>query len=149
MILIDPSKDQLSNVEKDVTGYEVLLNSKVAHIVKDIATNTRGYTIFESLSTDKDDYILKSDAEIMIMLREDGNVLNMSICNPDLNLGEYTYTTTTPSQPIVNKVVLKGKYFLSSPKSNIVIKYTGNNTEITATLKDGIPLNFSLSSNTL
>ncbi len=149
MILIDPTKKQLGDIEKDVAGYEVLLNSKAAHIVKDVATNTRGYAIFESLHTDKDDYILESDAELMIMLREEDGVLNMSICNPDLNLGEYTYTTTTPSQPILNKVVLKGKYFLSSPKSNIVIKHTENNTEITTTLQDGIPLNFSLSSNTL
>lgn len=145
MILIDPSAEQLKNVKQDATGYEVILKSKEAHIVKDIATNTRGYAIFESLYFD-DDYILQSDAELMIMIRPEEDVLNMSICNPDLNLGAYSYTTSTPSHPIVNKVVLRGKYFLTVPNADIIINHIDNNTEITSTLRDGIPINFSLSS---
>lgn len=144
MILIDPNKEQLNNIEKNIIGYEVVLNSKEAHIVKDLATNTIGYAIFESLNSDDDDYVLQSYSELMVMLRPDGEVLNMSICNPDLNLGEYTYTTSTSSQPIINKVLLRGIYYLSTPNSEIEINHKDNNTEILSKLQDGKPINFTL-----
>ncbi len=149
MILLDPSTDQIKNIKKDVTGYEVLLKSKEAHIVKDIVTQTIGYAIFESLDSSDDDFILKSDAELIIMLRPDGAILNMSICNPDLNLGAYTYTTSTSSQPIINKVVLRGKYYLLDSNPNIEINHTEYTTEITSTSRSGMPINFSLSSKSL
>ncbi len=149
MILIDPTKSQLKGIAKDVTGYEVILNTKTAHIVRDIASNTRGYAIFEPLYSEGDEYVLQSDSDLMIMLRPDNDMLNVSICSPDLNLGEYTYTTSTSSQPIVSKVLLRGKYYLSVPNSDLEITYLDNNTQIASILRDGKPLSFSLSTSSL
>lgn len=49
--------------------YQILRKDHYAHIVKDIPSGTVGYVMFETLDNIKDDYLLASDAETLILLR--------------------------------------------------------------------------------
>ncbi|RNC66399.1 chondroitinase family polysaccharide lyase [Proteiniphilum sp. X52] len=144
MILLDATTSQLSQLNKGITGYAVKRKDKTAHIVLDNESNTVGYAIFEELTTDADEFLLRSDKEIMIMLQPAANQLNMSICHPDLNLGEYTYTTPKESQPVTKEITLKGHYSLDNPVDSISLRISGDNTVITGICRHGIPIELRL-----
>src|SRR5690554_2342262 len=144
IILLDVSRSQLSQLRKGETGYEVLCKDNSAHIVLDKISGTRGYAVFERFNDCNDEFILSSDAEIMIMLQPNRNQLNMSVCDPDLYLGEYIYTTPEESRAVTRKITLKGKYDLNGFANGVSVIVVGDNTEIDVTCQHGIPVEFSL-----
>ena len=100
MILLDATKSQIKKLNKGITEYDIIRKDETAHIVFDRLSNVRGYAIFEDFSAVDDAYLKKSDKEIMIMLQPIGKQLKMSVCDPDLHLGEYNYTTSQESNPV-------------------------------------------------
>ena len=67
-------------------AYTVLQRDNNAHIVKDRASNTLSYALFEP-SQDIAHGLLKSvDTAVMVMLKQKNDVLEMALTDPDLNL---------------------------------------------------------------
>jgi len=144
MIVMDPVEKQLSDLKSDITDYQVLQKDTIAHIIKDLKNQVNGYAIFENYTSDKDEYLLQSDKEIMILLKAENDVVNFSVCYPDINIGTYTYTSSTESQPITKNILIRGKYELIENNSAITLSQNGNNTLLNVTLQHGIPVEFSL-----
>ena len=146
MVLVQPTPDQAKEIASEGgLPYQILRKDHYAHIVKDIPSGTVGYVMFETLDNIKDDYLLASDAETLILLRPtDKKTLVMSICDPNLNLEEKTYTTAKPSRPLIKSILLKGKWKNVSDNDEVVIKQENGNTRLTATCIDGRPVEFKL-----
>ena len=146
MVLVQPTPEQAKEItSEEGLPYQILRKDYYAHIVKDIPSGTVGYVMFETLDNIKDDYLLASDAETLILLRPtDKKTLVMSICDPNLNLEEKTYTTAKPSRPLIKSVLLKGKWKNVSDNDEVVIKQENGNTRLTATCIDGRPVEFKL-----
>ena len=89
--------------------------------------------------------MLASDSETLLLLRPvNRKTLVMSICDPNLNLEEKTYTTAKPSRPLMKSILLKGKWKNVSDNDNIAIKQENGNTRLTVTCVDGRPVEFKL-----
>lgn len=145
MVLVQPTSAQIKNVASEKKlPYQVIRKDTYAHIVKDIPSGTVGYVVFEPLEM-KDDYLLASDAETLILLRRvDKKTQLISICDPNLNLEEKTYTTAKPSRPLSKSVLLKGKWKNSTDSKDVSIKQENGNTRLTVTCVDGRPVELRL-----
>ncbi|HBB01457.1 MAG: hypothetical protein A2W86_05305 [Bacteroidetes bacterium GWD2_45_23] len=144
MILLDATQSQIKRLKKGITEYEIIQKDETAHIVRDRLSNARGYAIFEDFRASTDTFLEKSDKEIMIMLQPIGNKLNISVCDPDLHLGEYNYTTPTESNPVSREITLKGNYTLADVPPSVSLRAEGNNTIITVVCQHGMPVEFTL-----
>lgn len=84
-------------------------------------------------------------AETMVMLRmKTKNSMVISICDPNLNITEKTYTTAEPSAPIEKKIILYGKWELEKKHENVKISTSNGKTELTVTCQHGIPVEICL-----
>lgn len=144
MILLDATKSQIKKLNKGITSYDIIRKDETAHIVFDRLSNVRGYAIFEDFSAVDDAYLKKSDKEIMVMLQPIGKQLKMSVCDPDLHLGEYNYTTSQESNPVSREITLKGIYTLADATPSVSLRAEENNTIITVVCQHGIPVEFTL-----
>lgn len=144
MILFDASTEEISKITQDQPGYSVLLKNETAHIVQDTQSGARGYAIFDNFEKENDNFVLQSDKELMIMLRPKNNTLHVSVCDPDLNIGAYAYTISTPSKEKIKQITLRGKYNLPQQHDAVKLTHDDTRTIIEATCKDGIPLEFTL-----
>ncbi len=144
MILLDALPAQLSRVKKGESGYAVKRKDEIAHIVLDQESNTRGYALFEELTDSDDEYLLRGDREIMIMMQPEGEELMISVCDPDIHLGEYIYTTPAESRPVTRQITLKGRYRLSAMSDSVSLSASDNWTVIRVTCRHGIPVEFTL-----
>lgn len=144
MILLEAAPRELSRLRKGECGYEVKRKDEVAHIVLDQESSTRGYALFEELSTSDDDYLLHGDGEILVMLQPIKEELTISICDPDIHLGEYQYTTSIESQPVNRSITLKGRYRLQEINEAVSLKLTKDTTLVTVTSLHGVPVEFTL-----
>jgi chondroitin-sulfate-ABC endolyase/exolyase len=122
----------------------VLKHDLVAHIVKDDDSNARGYAIFDALEGGNDDYLTACDKEVMVMIQPKGNRIHLSVCDPDLNLGEYSYTTAQECQPTTKRLTLKGRYRPVTEVAALNLQVSGNNTILSITCQHGIPVEFTL-----
>lgn len=146
MVLVQPTPEQVKEVvpEKELP-YQIVRKDRYAHIVKDIPSHTTGYVVFEGLDKIKDDYLVSVDAETLLLLRRtDKKNLVMSVCDPNLNLEQKTYTTAKPSRPLTKNVLLKGKWKLSGKNDSVIVKQENGNTRLTVTCVDGRPVEFQL-----
>ncbi|MDD2938091.1 MAG: chondroitinase, partial [Proteiniphilum sp.] len=135
---------QIKKLNKGITSYDIIRKDETAHIVFDRLSNVRGYAIFEDFSAVDDAYLKKSDKEIMVMLQPIGKQLKMSVCDPDLHLGEYNYTTSQESNPVSREITLKGIYTLADATPSVSLRAEENNTIITVVCQHGIPVEFTL-----
>ncbi|MEG1829200.1 MAG: chondroitinase family polysaccharide lyase [Cellulosilyticaceae bacterium] len=93
MIAVDTSLEELEamkeRMKKDEDPiYTVLQKDRMAHIVTDHATNTTGYALFEANGTLNKGNIVGIDTPAMVMMKEEGEQLTLSVCDPDLRLYE-------------------------------------------------------------
>ncbi|MEC6907323.1 chondroitinase family polysaccharide lyase [Photobacterium piscicola] len=150
---------------KDKPQYRVIQKDNAVHAVESI-NGIEAYAFFEPATIKTAKYLLSAATASQIMLQEhsNGHQLNLSVVNPDLAL----YTGQDPeqidangeqievsiydrdwryslSEPVITKFTLKAKWQLTTPNNAVNITYNGNNTEITTTTIDAIPLLFNLS----
>ncbi|MDD4459497.1 MAG: chondroitinase family polysaccharide lyase [Proteiniphilum sp.] len=144
MILLDASPAQLSSLKKGNSSYVVKRKDEIAHIVMDQESKARGYALFEELTGSEDDYLLQGDGEIMVMLQPRNEQLHVSICDPDMHLGEYQYTTSTESRPVNRSITLKGRFRLQEINEAVSLTHKGHTTRVTVTTRHGIPVEFTL-----
>ena len=93
MIVVDTSLEELEEMKAQIKGgkepvYTVLQKDTDAHIIKDHATNTIGYALFEANEALNKGCIASIDTPAMVMTKEEGEELVLSICDPDLRLYE-------------------------------------------------------------
>ena len=144
MVLIQPSAAELDELQK-TPAYEVLQRDQMAHVVYDKKTGITGYATFEAYQPVNDQFIVSIPAETMVMYdKESDNRIRLSVCDPNLNLAEKTYTTKEPSRPISKKIVVKGIWMLPSPQEGVQLEYEGNNTFLNVTCQHGQPVEMLL-----
>jgi len=144
MVLIQPSAAELDELQK-TPAYEVLQRDQMAHVVYDKKTGITGYATFEAYQPVNDQFIVSIPAETMVMYdKESDNRIRLSVCDPNLNLAEKTYTTKEPSRPIRKKIVVKGIWMLPSPQEGVQLEYEGNNTLLNVTCQHGQPMEMLL-----
>ena len=144
MVLIQPSAAELDELQKP-PAYEVLQRDQMAHVVYDKKTGITGYATFEAYQPVNDQFIVSIPAETMVMYdKESDNRIRLSVCDPNLNLAEKTYTTKEPSRPIRKKIVVKGIWMLPSPQEGVQLEYEGNNTLLNVTCQHGQPVELLL-----
>lgn len=144
MVLIQLSAAELDELQK-TPAYEVLQRDQMAHVVYDKKTGITGYAAFEAYQPVNDQFIVSIPAETMVMYdKESDNRIRLSVCDPNLNLAEKTYTTKEPSRPISKKIVVKGIWMLPSPQEGIQLEYEGNNTLLNVTCQHGQPVEMLL-----
>ena len=84
-------------------------------------------------------------AETMVMYAAEGKkAIRLSVCDPNLNIAEKTYTTKEPSRPIRKIIELKGRWsFLETP-ANVKLEYKGAHTILDVTCQHGQPVEMIL-----
>lgn len=150
MVLIHPSDSELEEVKK-TPAYEVVQRDQTAHVVFDKKTGIMAYAAFENYKPAQDNIFISIPAETMVMVGKEGEKeMRMSVCDPNLNIAEKTYTTREPSRPITKKIVLKGQWALANVMlSNAVkevpaVSYEGENTVLTVICQHGQPVELTL-----
>ena len=142
-VWIQPTGKQLAAARKQEVC-SVLRRDNVAHIVKDHATGITAYAAFEQTEVGGTDCIAKIPAETMVMKKESGKQLVISVCDPNLHIEEKTYTTPEPSAPSQKKLVLNGKWSLATDTDRVKVTQNGDQTEVTVTCQHGLPVEFTL-----
>lgn len=106
--------------------YTVLQKNKYAHIVKDIATNTIGYALFEKNKSVNIGYVINIDTPAMLMIREEDNKLILSLCDPNLRLYEGIEEDQYDENNIQKEVSLYSRKWIDKPSKmhtlNLTIK---------------------------
>lgn len=140
MVLIQPSLPELDEARRE-SPYEVLQRNQTAHAVYDKKTGITAYAAFDTYRPDADRVIDSIPAETMVMYaKEADGMLRMSICDPNLNITEKTYTTKEPSRPISKTLLLKGHWTLKQPVENVQVAKEGKNTKLTVSCRHGQPV---------
>ena len=117
-------------------------------MVFDKQTGITAYAAFENYQPTADKWVYAVPAETMVMVAAEANgVLRMSVCDPNLNIAEKTYTTKEPSRPIVKEVVLNGRWTLQQPVEQVQVKQEDDRTVLTVTCQHGQPVEMLLSGN--
>ena len=114
-------------------------------MVADNQTGITAYAAFETYSPTKDEIFLSIPAETMVMQKQAGSKLLLSVCDPNLNISEKTYTTKEPSRPIEKKLILKGKWRSTAPNNKITVHSNQTETVLIVTCQHGQPVEFTLS----
>lgn len=154
MVLIQPTQQEVSKYAKELAAkknkaYTVLQKDSLAHIVKDHATQTTGYVLFEAGKLTQDDQIREVSLPCMAMVSPNGkNGMTLSIADPDLRfydgpsdekfdengkrIERSVYSRkwiNNPSQESVITVRLNGKWKLATPSEYVMsTSYDGNET---------------------
>lgn len=146
MIAIQPNVNEISQLQNK--SYEVVKKDNTAHIILDKIANVRGYAIFETYNNDDDAYIIAADEELLIMLQpQESTALSLSICDPNINIGDNSYTSTSDSEVITKEIVLKGLWTMNSANTQISVlpNVSNRTTTIVVSLINGAPVNMQLS----
>ena len=80
----------------------------------------------------------------MVMYQKENNALVMSVCTPDLNIAEKTFTTKEPSRIIIKELELKGKWHVSAYDKRVKTTYRTGTTQLSVECQHGQPVEFTL-----
>ena len=154
LITIQPDDSEIVALKAEgYQPYDLLRKDDKAHIVYDRETGVTGYVFFEETTLDNDDYIVNATGEVMAMIGApdvDGQV-DMSVCDPNLNIETIDYTTSDPSRPVTHAFELKGEWSLvgDNDKVSVMSASTEGNTRLEITCQYGIPVTFRLENEAL
>jgi len=125
-------------------AYKILAQDSINHIVWDRESNTTGFVFFEKKKQVNHQLVRRVSSSSLLMIKENGDELILSMCDPDLHLEESAYTTRKESQIISIQVELNGIWELDEEESNVEMERASDNTQLTFHLKDGQPLEIKL-----
>lgn len=150
LITIQPNDSEKTALKAEgYQPYEVLRKDNNAHIVRDCESEVTAYAFFEETDLNDDDYIVNATGEVMAMIgapNEDGQV-DMSVCDPNLNIATIDYTTSDPSRPVTHVFELKGEWTLAdgdNEKVSVTPASDEGNTRLEVICQYGIPVSFKL-----
>lgn len=142
MVWIQPTEEQLKQKAQDT--YEVIQCNQQAHIVADKESGTTAYAVFEAMEPAHSEYLLALPAETMVMHRTTGKEVQFSVCDPNLNISEKTYTTKEPSRVIEKQITLKGLWKIQKANNKVSLTNQEGNTILSIRCQHGQPVVFSL-----
>ncbi len=144
LVVIQPTPAQLNRLQQ-TPSYQVLCQNDTAHIVFDKETGITAFAVFEEYHPSSTIFISEIPAETMLMYRPiTKNIIRISVCDPNLNLSEKTYTTKESSQIIHKKVLLQDRWELTQMSERVSIEYKGGKTQLTVICQHGQPVEFEL-----
>ena len=143
MVWIQPSEKELKTHVPTAT-YKVVQRNYKMHAVKDVLTGIMAYAIFENTRPTADDVFSFLPAETMVMYQNENNTLVMSVCAPDLNIVEKTFTTKEPSRIIIKQLELKGKWHVSASDKRVKTTCQTDKTLVSVECQHGQPVEFIL-----
>ena len=141
MILVAPDKaEQASLLNNEY--YRVIRKDSVAHMVYDKKSATTGCVFFADYqSQEPQDLLLSATKETFVMYRRPtADQVVISICDPDLNIPEYTYTTAKESEVKEKIIRLAGNYVMNVNNPSVKCEQEGGNTLLTVQCKEGVPV---------
>ena len=143
MVLIQPSPKELDAARRKAP-YQILHKDSIAHVVIDKQTGITAYAAFETYLPQKDELFLSIPAETMVMQKQSGSNLLLSVCDPNLNISEKAFTTKEPSRPIEKKLILKGQWKCKTLQEDVTAEVGQTETVLTVTCRHGQPIEFIL-----
>ena len=143
MVLIQPSPKELDAARRKAP-YQILHKDSIAHVVIDKQTGITAYAAFETYLPQKDELFLSIPAETMVMQKQSGSNLLLSVCDPNLNISEKAFTTKEPSRPIEKKLILKGQWKCKTLQKDVTVEVGQTETVLTVTCRHGQPIEFIL-----
>lgn len=143
MVLIQPSPKELDAARRKAP-YQILHKDSIAHVVIDKQTGITAYAAFETYLPQKDELFLSIPAETMVMQKQSGSNLLLSVCDPNLNISEKAFTTKEPSRPIEKKLILKGQWKCKTLQEDVTVEVGQTETVLTVTCRHGQPIEFIL-----
>ena len=143
MVLIQPSPEELDAARRKAP-YQILHKDSIAHVVIDKQTGITAYAAFETYLPQKDELFLSIPAETMVMQKQSGSNLLLSVCDPNLNISEKAFTTKEPSRPIEKKLILKGQWKCKTLQEDVTVEVGQTETVLTVTCRHGQPIEFIL-----
>ena len=146
LVWIQPTEQEQKEVSP-LDTYKVIQADNKAHIVYDIPTGIKAYSAFDTIRLKEDSLFLKIPAETMVMYKVVNGKVLVSICDPNLNIQEKTYTTKSPSRPVSKQFILCQQWVLASENPNVHIEHTNNQTQLNVVCQHGRPVEFYLKKN--
>lgn len=143
MVLIQPSPKELDAARRKAP-YQILHKDSIAHVVIDKQTGITAYAAFETYLPQKDELFLSIPAETMVMQKQSGSNLLLSVCDPNLNISEKAFITKKPSRPIEKKLILKGQWKCKTLQEDVTVEVGQTETVLTVTCRHGQPIEFIL-----
>ena len=143
LVLIQPSPKELDAARRKAP-YQILHKDSIAHVVIDKQTGITAYAAFETYLPQKDELFLSIPAETMVMQKQSGSNLLLSVCDPNLNISEKAFTTKEPSRPIEKKLILKGQWKCKTLQEDVTVEVGQTETVLTVTCRHGQPIEFIL-----
>lgn len=143
MILIQP-ETKVEEACRQGKPYRVLVHTDTAHGVEDLKTQITAFAVFEAYQPANNALLSYIPAETMVMVKPDGEGWKMSVCDPNLNIAEKTYTTKEPSRVIEKKLVLKGNWEVRGDSEKVNLQPQGEQSLLTVRCQHGQPIEFQL-----
>lgn len=138
MVFLDATPAKMKQLATEVKAgklpYQFIQQGQV-HIIKDKLTDVTGYAFYQAGSI-KDKFIKSVNIPSIVMLKNQGNELDISAVTTDLGLG-----SSGKKQPksIDVVVTLNGKWQVVKPNPKVKLTLAGNNTLLTFSSYFGIP----------
>jgi chondroitin-sulfate-ABC endolyase/exolyase len=159
MVAVQATAQQLDSYAVALP-YSVLKADSVAHIVKDSVSGITACSAFETTAVDE---LVVSLSPSVLMYRQTGNEVEMSVSNPDLALysGESDEIfdadgkrrersvygrswISNPAQPRTVEMVISGEWELAAPCEDVTVEVKDGKTCITAVSFECSTVNFKL-----
>ena len=117
MVLVQPDENEKVKYAEN-KQYTVVKADKTAHIVKDHQTSITGVAAFETVAVDE---TICSVTPSLLMYHNDGNVLHLSVSNPDLALysGESDEIFSADGKRIERSVY--GRKWITNPSAEVTV----------------------------
>ena len=102
------------------------------------------FAMFESCHIENDILFSYLPEETMVMYKKEGNVACVSVCCPDLNIKEKSFTTCCSSRIIKKKLKLHGRWRTTKLNPRVHIERQQNYTLLVVDCQHGQPVEFML-----
>ncbi|QZE14915.1 hypothetical protein K4L44_03495 [Halosquirtibacter laminarini] len=166
-LLINTTEKELEQFAKQQKGqknYYVAQKDRNAHIVKDQHSNTWGYAIFNNrLNKNFEGPLQHTNIPTLAMVKEGENMMEVEVCNPDLNLyqgkdfDQYNEDGTrhevsiysrlwskSVSLPVHMTLSFKGTFHVDGNDQVVTQLIVNGNTEVTVKLQHGLSQHLKL-----
>ncbi|ULL19275.1 chondroitinase [Paenibacillus sp. H1-7] len=123
----------------ETAPYTVLRKDRTAHIVRDRASRTTSYALFEANESVNSGHVAAVDTPSMIMVREEGDDLIISAVDPDLRLYSGIEADQYDEQGQLREVSLYSRKWVHAESEPHTLRITLNGSwTVTETAAEGI-----------
>jgi chondroitin-sulfate-ABC endolyase/exolyase len=147
-VVVDVDPDQMGEWSAamhapETAHYRILRQDNVAHAVVDRETGITGCVVFDSGPDLAIGSVVAVSKPCLLIFGDDGDGLELSICNPNLNLQpdeppqteEFTLYAqewiSNPSQPDAVEITLEGEFALADAPPELTVVSVGNGRTVT------------------